>query len=136
MRMHPDTLTFLAREGRLTLQIPDLVLDVRGVGLKHQSPGSSDPYYASYEDFPDDWFCYLSDDVPVFTGKSGLLYFTRKGYEANKKLLLDAFSDKRGISKADFEQHAEKHFADVEKKVAKKIVKLLAQTSELQNFVL
>jgi hypothetical protein len=114
MKVSKGTLTCLAAEGRATLQIPQLVIEIHtGKPVAREDLGENEPDAIECEA---DWFMYLkSSGVPVIGRQQGFLYFSRKGYEACKEMLREAFSNKRGSSWADFELAAEEHFQNVER---------------------
>lgn len=109
MKIVKDSITVLAGEGWLTLQVPSLAL---------RWPGEPD---VEYEDAPDEWFVEVrigsSSKHELCVGKErGFPHLSRKGWEANKGKLAAAFagaSFKRGTW-ADFEKHADEFFSELE----------------------
>lgn len=126
MKIFKDTLFHFAQQGRLTLQIPDIMIETRK-GVK--------PEY-EYEEVPDDWVVYLKDNRPVFSNeKSGIPFLTRKGYEENKDKLREKFNaNLRGHTWEEFEDAAELHFDIVKKATEKYKNKLKKQLEELEKF--
>ena len=128
MRIFKDAITTLAAEGRRTLQVPDLVIAIPPVRLEE----------VEYEEVPDEWFTRLKRDVPCAGKENGFLYLSRKGYEANKERLKEAFLKaqyKRGTWE-QFEKDAEDHFAKVETARQRKLKLLRAKADELERVVI
>lgn len=131
MRLFAGTITQLASEGRLTLQVPELAIVVSGSSLP--IPG--------IEEYPDDWFCHLRDYVLCTGRERGFLYLTRKGYEANENALRIAFEDAiaNGLDRTNgegwpaFERHAQEHFTRVESRTTREILKHQRKISQLEE---
>lgn len=109
MKIFKDAIITHASTGRITLQIPDRCYGV-------------DPNQ-EHEDAPDEWFIRLKDHRPASNRENGYLFLTRRGYEANKERLKVSFGSvqSRGTTWEAFEQDAERHFKEVEKKTLKYI---------------
>jgi len=129
MKLPRDSITQLTREGHCTLQVPDSV---------YLLPGD-DGSKLDLVDYPDDWFTMIkSGDEPAIGREEGFTYLSRKGYEANKaelKAAIESAVDKRQVTWEKFEKYAEKHFAGVEKAVAKKLKNLRSKVAELEKFI-
>lgn len=114
----------LAAEGRCTLQVPQLWLDLQ-----------DDASFLSKGEQPllvdSDCFVNLNDCLP---SKNGFLYLTRKGFEKFRDELEKAFSTQRGFTWNDFCEHAENHFKKVDAKIKKKIKRLETELQTLSNF--
>ena len=110
MKILKDSITSLASEGRMTLQIPQYDL------------GSSD---AIEEEVPDEWVVTLTQySYPAVGKECGYLFLTRAGWLANQDKMKDAFEDAkfhRGNTWEDFEAHAKKHFQKVEDSTMRRI---------------
>jgi len=107
MKILKDSITCLAGEGRLTLQVP--MFDLGGK--------------PKYEEVPDEWFIYLNHDRIPTTPRYGYLYLTKIGFEENKEKLKDAFlkaPHKRGTWE-EFETAADNHFNKILTSIDKKI---------------
>ena len=107
MQIDELALVQLAREGRLTLQVPDIII------------GQPSPS-AKMIDCEEDDFERLSvsryskkNGISYLPNPRGYLFFSRKGFEKFKPLLETAFSTKRGNTWQDFLDHAEQHFKQV-----------------------
>lgn len=134
MKIFKDSITISAGKGRVTLQVPSVMLEW---------PEDEKREY-EYEEVPDEWMCVLKDDRPVAGKESGFLYLTRTGYEANKLKLKEAFE--RAVADGydrgaghnkwlDFERYVEKHFNRVEKKTKRETEKYRKKLKELEKFV-
>jgi hypothetical protein len=84
---------------------------------------------------PSEWFCNMRNHVPTLGKQEGFLFLTRRGYEANKELILGAFENspvRKGIgagneksdARAEFEDFVEHHFWRVYQAVDKLQVKM------------
>lgn len=103
MKFTESMLFCLAREGRLTLQIPDLVVNFpRGVKPQIESEIEVDDAHVDR--------CYGGRLTP-----RGYPHFSRKGYEFYKDRLKAAFEDTGRGNWGAFEEEAEKHFVTLEK---------------------
>lgn len=129
MQIYKDSITQLASEGYLTLQVPCVAL------------GTSPPQTIHA---PDEWFCFLkSDCVPCVGKQKGFLYLTEKGFQDNyddlKKAFENAIAKGRdrtgGVGWPAFVQHAKDHFANVRAKQAGLTAKKQREIAELQAFV-
>lgn len=128
-----------ASEGRLTLQVPTLNLDVYGSDMQEVT-------LLNAVNLPDEWFCYLKYDATPCIGKqSGFLYLTRKGYMANYDDLKLAFqssiangcSDRtNGVGWPAFEQHAKEHFVRVSARLKFLISKKQREMRNLRSFTI
>ena len=101
MQIVKGSITILAAEGRLTLQIPGAY-----IGCKPEM-----------EEAPDDWFIVLKDNRPVVNKREhGFLFLSKKGWEANNATIKAAFAgNSRGTTWEQMEVHAAEHFAAVER---------------------
>jgi len=113
MKLRKNTITTLAREGRISLQVPQFILCF---GKEPEE---------SLIDFPNEWFVIAkSSRVPAVGKKEGgFMFLSEVGWKANKKAIKRAFEKskhKRGTWE-DFEIHAEKHFQDVKDALDKRI---------------
>jgi hypothetical protein len=124
MKISSRSLTCLAAEGRLSLNIPWF----------------DDAHVI---EIPDDWICRLSPILEICT-VSGLLYYTRKGFAANKDKIKTAFEmylETAVFDRTDgktwlvFEKHAEEHFAKVEQQRQKLLGKLTKELMMVSEFV-
>lgn len=108
-----------AKKGYLSLQVPDIAI------------GYPQPPMV---DAPDEWFVVLTGERPVIGRETGFLYLSRKGYEANKKLLRDAIDgNPRGITWEQFESAAEAHFAKVKTKTQKYVDQLQSKLETIKE---
>lgn len=148
-----DSITCLASEGRMTLQVPELFI------------GSAPKFIT----VPDDWFHYLDVGAkPVAGNESGFLYLTTIGYAANKDDIKAAYlkavqaggyrgkltwdeaaqdwdrpwvegedyfaDDELDDVWAEFEAHVQEHFAKLRKNLAKAVMKTQHKLAEAQAF--
>lgn len=125
MQIIKGSITSLASEGRITLQVPTMAI---GIGT---APS------VSFETVPDDWFVYLRNDVPATGKQEGFLFLSKRGFDANKTDIQRAFlsSTRARGTWADFEKHAEEHFKKVETKTKKRIEKLKKELVELEKAI-
>jgi hypothetical protein len=123
MRIPTDSITVLAGQGRITLQVPE--------GWVGTAPDLTD--------YPDEWFCRLRNArVPAVGRESGFLFLTRAGFEANKPVIRAAFEaapPRSGADWAAFEAHAARHFENIAKAVAKEIETYERKLDQLCRFV-
>jgi len=116
-----DSITSLASEGRMTLQIPQYDL------------GSSD---AIEEEVPDEWVVTLRNGSYPAVGKErGYLFLTRAGWFANQDKIQDAFEAaeyNRGNTWEDFEEYAIKHFQRIKHNTMHRIRLFEKKVKELQ----
>lgn len=116
----------LPREGRITLQIPTLTFEFVGdfLIIEHET---------KYDSV---WFVELKDDQTPCTGKeTGFLYWTKVGWEANRDKIKQAFASsscQRGTWE-EFVQHADEHFATVEKRTRARMDALQNKLNELKR---
>ena len=122
MKILKDSITSLASEGRMTLQIPQYDL------------GSSD---AIVEEVPDEWIVTLTHFLyPAVGREHGYLFLTRAGWFANQDKIKDAFEDAkfhRGNTWEDFEAYAKKHFQKVEHNTMHRIRLFEGKVKELKE---
>lgn len=109
-----ETITSHARFGRITLQVPNIVL---GAEPKH-------------EDVPDEYFCHLNGYLPS-TPAYGFLFLTRRGWGVYKDALTAAYvktcpkvsvSEYHAAIEAEFckrKTALDKEIAKLQKKIAK-----------------
>jgi hypothetical protein len=127
MNIFEGSITQLASEGYLTLQVPHCVV------------GEPTP---DTVEVPDEWLCELKSDVPVTGRQEGFLFLTRAGYEANKDAIKKAFEKACANGKdrtdgegwAAFEKRAEEHFKHIEERCKKRIAKLEKDLETLKDF--
>ncbi len=110
MKILKDSITSLASEGRMTLQIPQYDFVYSDVIV---------------EEVPDEWIVNLRDNLYPAVGKEqGYLFLTRAGWFANQDRIKDAFENaefNRGNTWEDFEEYAKKHFQKVEHNTVRRI---------------
>lgn len=127
MYIFVDAITQLAGEGRLTLQVPE-----QDISFGYVMP-------TERTEVPDDWFETLRHGYKIknpptefahpefstsmrrcFGKEQGFLHLTRKGFEANKEAIKEAWLNggRYGVPTnqpwEDFERYAEFHFANVD----------------------
>lgn len=79
MKITKNSITHLASEGRITLQVPELYFN-------ENSPEMIDA--------PNEWFCYIKYDKSPCIGKQkGVLYLTEKGFNDNYDDIKSAFEN-------------------------------------------
>jgi len=135
MRIIKDTITMLASQGHVTLQVPD--------GWIGGTP--------VMEEVPDEWLMRVKVESeahrPCVGKEQGFLFLTRAGWEANKdriKAAFDAHNEKVARDYpthprktwADFEAHVDKHFDDMRRLIERKIRNLKAKVAELESAVI
>lgn len=119
MRIFKSSITAMARQGRASLQVPDVAI------------GKPIP---ETEEYPDDWFIVLKDNRPAIGRESGFLHLTRKGFEANKHQLQQALvGNPRGTTWEVFESIIMRDFAQVEKNSQKYINDLQKKIVDIQK---
>lgn len=129
-------LTSLLREGRLTLQIPQVVID---------AGAEPTPKEDLLEKIPAKWVCQLkSDKTPCIGRQQGFLYLTKMGWEHNKEALFEAFVEGYPKRHGDhlgeidlrdmLERHVEQHFEAIEMQKNKQIDKRIQEIRELNGF--
>jgi len=125
MRIPKTTLTCLAAEGRITLQVPEFVVgDIDGLEC---------------EETPDDWLHavrYAGGKLRECCGKeTGFTHFTRKGFLAMRERLRAAYEgsgpNMRGFW-PEFESHAANEFESIRRTTFKRIKLLRKQADELE----
>lgn len=103
MKIIKDSITALASEGRMTLQIPQYDLGANNT---------------IEEEVPDEWFVTLRNaSYPAVGREHGYLFLTRAGWFANQDKLKEAFENaeyNRGNTWEDFETYTIKHFQRIE----------------------
>lgn len=122
MRLSKDAILSSAKQGYLSLQVPDIYIG----------------FDTDLADFPDDWFCYLKEAFsgrPAIGKEEGFLYLSRKGYEVNREAMKESFSLERGHDWVAFEAYVAEHFAKIERFVEKRKKTLAKQIAELEAFV-
>ena len=137
MKMSKQLLTYNVSTGYISLQIPELILDTDNQTLILASGTMSDVI-----DMPDEWFMRKYGSKICIGKRTGVLYFSRKGYNANKDLLKTAFEEaiQRGHDRIDgkgwklFEQKAEEFFSKLSKSVAREEKHFNKMLKELQDF--
>lgn len=132
MKILEDSITYLARGGHITLQVPEF-----GINF------GPEPVELKEADLPDDWFVSLNgNDLP---SPQGFLFLSRKGWEANKTALWKAFAVSRGDPQADrnseivtreqYEAAIEAVLKAREEAINKKIKSLKKAIAKLEAFV-
>lgn len=125
MKILKGALFAMASKGRLTLQVPSY----SGTGAPET------------EEIPDDWVVLLTGSgmAPAVGREGGLLFMTRAGYAANKDRLRKVFEagpDRTdGVGWKAFEVKAERHFANVDKSLKRKIALLEKKVAELKSII-
>ena len=125
MKLHKDAITRLASEGRITLQIPQHIIWF-----------DKEPKQIETEEVPDSWVVSLrSNRSPAVGKESGFYFLTKKGWEANKNRIKEAFlraEFQRGTW-VEFELHAEEHFKKVEKASIKRLAYLEKKVQQVKE---
>lgn len=128
MKIPRSSIVSLSSSGYITLQVPDVVINFGG--------GSLPPD----DDLPDEWFVRLTDGVP---SPQGFLHLSRKGWEANRDALWEAFSKANahtqrfpGITRAQYEKEIREELKLREKQVAKKIAALEKKIARIKSAAL
>lgn len=110
MKIIKDSITALASEGRMTLQIPQYNF------------GANNTIEA---EVPDEWFVTLRNaSYPAVGREQGFLFLTQAGWFANQDKLKEAFENakfSRGNTWEDFEEYAIKHFQRIERNTVNRI---------------
>ena len=133
MKILKKSITSLASEGRITLQVP--VYDV----VVHE--GRAIAYDATQLesekviDAPDEWFVHLRHNSPAVGKESGFTFLSRAGWNANRKDIREAFlnSEFQRGTWADFEDYVDYHFAKVKKNGEKRIKLLQSKVKQLKE---
>jgi len=102
MEIYHGAIFDMAREGRLSLQVPEFCL------------GSPTPKTATY---PDEYFMRVKVDGPRLSlGKeNGFLHFSPIGWKFFKPQILARFSKMRGHTAKELSDYADQFFLDVGK---------------------
>ena len=123
MKLLKDSLFLTFRNGYVSLQVPDIVID-----------GPEE-----FVEVPDEWLIWVKDNIPCTKRESGFLYFTKIGYEANKAEIKEIFEasqrdpkTSRGRTWEEFEQYTETLFAEREKKCKNRLKFLKKKVQELE----
>ena len=125
MRLPEGAITYLASEGRITLQVPPFVIGE----------------ISRMIDYPDEWFHYVkmireNCYRPVFGREQGYLHLTRAGWEANREALREAFESSPSTKTwQDFERYVETYFYNMGQAIQAEIQKAQQRINELQNLV-
>lgn len=126
MKLLDGSIEALAKEGRHSIQIPEII-----IGSTAGIPEI---------ECPNDWFWRMNHlKLPC---RQGFLYLTRKGYAANRENIREAFlsacrragSTNMNRDWAKFEKSIDQFFADVDTAVRKKIASLRSKIAELERF--
>ena len=117
MKIPESALFQLAREGHLTLQIPDLIIG--GGAVPSEPEIEVDPDHID--------LCYGNKLTP-----RGYPHFSLKGYEFYKDRLKAAFVDTGRGNWGAFEEVAEEHFAALEANLKKDIAKAAKKLAALR----
>jgi hypothetical protein len=119
MKIPKESLFSLMQEGYITLQIPQFTIG---------NPGK-------IYDYPDEWFSIINSRQRPARGKeTGFLYFSLKGWKANKDKIKKAFnssSNPRGTWQ-EFEKYVNNHFNDLKTGIQKDIASHQKRLKELQ----
>lgn len=123
MKIIKDSITSLARRGYITLQIPQISIELGG-GV------------TPVEEVPDEWIAMIHSSGSVAVGKeTGFSYLTRIGWEKNKSKIKEAYEGaehQRGPWEK-FERYAEKHFKAVEEANKRRIRFLQKKVEQLRG---
>jgi len=119
MKFTENALFCLAREGRLTLQIPDVEINFGGGPTTITTEVEVDPDHID--------LCYGNKLTP-----RGYPHFSLKGYEFYKDRLKAAFVDTGRGNWGAFEEAAEEHFAALEANLKKDIAKAAKKLAALR----
>jgi len=126
MQILKDSITCLAGQGRITLQIPQYSI---WLGPEARQPET--------EEVPDEWIMTLrsSASYPAVGKESGYSFLTRAGWLANKDKIKEAFelSNSMRGSWEDFEKYVERHFQSTREKTIKRIAFMEKKTRQLQE---
>ena len=147
MRLLRGSLTNLVRQGRITLQIPEIEVNISENPNQELSEENPFPFVLTactndeYVEYPDEWFMYVKYDSsslrPCVGKESGFLYFTRVGYEVNKEEIREAFEaacDRgHGNSFSTFEVYVEDFFSKMEKRIERTINRERGKLDELEE---
>jgi len=152
MQISREALFSLMTTGYVTLQVPQFNISFGrngGVLEDGQIPRSPEDTM----DIPNDYLYELKHcgmkSRPTIGKESGFTYITRKGYEALKPQIKEAFLSAFHAGRARvpetveteeeawsvFEQYAETHFSEVEECIAKQLKQYQAKVSELISLV-
>lgn len=133
-KVHKSTITCLASEGRLTLQVPDVMLTISGM--------PDDPVVEEVEPMEvvqDDHFIYLKGgNHKVCVGReSGYLFFTEAGFNHYREELKAAFNSyqQRGHTWEEFEAYAAKEFEKRKQAAAKQLATAEERLAELKSLI-
>lgn len=125
MKVLNQSLYSLPSRGYMTLQIPDLVI------------GEVKP--EEFVELPDEWFQVVgSNGVRRPLNGSGILYWSEKGFQANRdqiKAAFDASASHRG-SWVDFETKAIQFLQEVKTKTEKHVKFLRKKADKLEGLLL
>jgi hypothetical protein len=126
MKITNKMLYCLLKEGQPTLQIPTISLSIPG----YPQTTEAETVY----EHPDDWFCILKNERLAVGKEQGFLFWTRKGFLANKEAIKNNFSTTR-CSWEYFEAKAEEFFDKIEKNIEKQLKKLENDEKTIRTFL-
>lgn len=147
--------TVVAHIGKLSVQVPDLTLDMGAEGrltLRSSIPPANenlnaDPNFGigprdEILDLPDDYFMRVRNNLLTVGREQGFLFISPKGYEALKPMLRDVFTALEQLPDAqfrargtwtDFERAVEKFHVDVKQATRKRAVMLQRKAGEVNQ---
>ena len=133
MKILKRTITTLASEGRISLQVPQYNIITEGNrAIAYDANHSKDE---DVIDIPDEWIIYLRNGSPAVGKESGHTFLTKMGWQANKDEIKKAFESSeypRGTWE-DFENHVVEHFSEVEKQTKRRIKLLESKIEQLRK---
>lgn len=110
MILYPTQLFAMVREGRMTLQIPEILIRLPG---EPSSPPDAP------EEVRDEHVTRLNGFLP--TQRGGFLYFSRAGFEHYRERLQGEFRSSGRGTWVDFVIAAERSFVDIDREIGRKI---------------
>ena len=155
MKIPKGAVTSLMSEGRITLQVPMVIIKIDpnyvksinksfaqtikdALGLTANLPKYNAPTITDddYEEAPNEWFVELKSNKRPCVGKQqGFTYLSEEGWNKNKNKIKKAFigsGDKMRGTWKDFEKYVAEHFAEVELQKKKLKDKLKRELEELK----
>ncbi|MHA1814490.1 MAG: hypothetical protein ACTSX1_00645 [Candidatus Heimdallarchaeaceae archaeon] len=133
MKILKRTITTLASQGRISLQVPQYNIITEGNrAIAYDANHSKDE---DVIDIPDEWIIYLRYGSPAVGRESGHAFLTKMGWQDNKDEIKKAFESSkhpRGTWQ-DFENHVVKHFSEVEKQTKRRIKLLKSKLDQLRK---
>lgn len=130
-----QTLYNLPQSGYMTTQVPDVAVYIDG-------KGDYDESHLKHVECPDDWFIRIKHEGNLEllsdNPRAGYLFWSRKGWEANKEQIKEAFSVAeypRGTWE-EFEKRTELHYAKLESDRDKYIKRLENRIAKMRSIVI